>query len=190
MQLTIEQVREMTARAHCLCTPEQVQTALKKMAQQITETLADKTPLFLCVMNGAIIPMGQLITLLNFPLQLNYIHASRYHGKVVGQNELTWIAKPRIPLKDRHVVIVEDILDTGLTLAGIVEYCSSQGASHVYTAAMVDKDHPRSPGGIQRTDFTGVYLPDKFLIGYGLDYEEYFRNLPGIYALAKEDLPS
>jgi hypoxanthine phosphoribosyltransferase len=188
MTFTAQQIKEMTARAICLCNSIQIEDALNKMALHITQELSDKDPLFLCVMNGAMIPMGQLLTKLHFPLQIDYIHATRYHGKTTG-GEITWVAKPRISLQNRYVVIVEDILDTGLTFAAIVEHCRQEGATQVYTATMVDKNHPRSPGGIQRTDFTGLYLPNKFLIGYGLDYEEYFRNLPGIYVLADEDLP-
>lgn len=196
MSLLPEEVTGMMSRARCLFDQTQVEAALDKMALAITEKLSDKNPVFLFVMNGAVIAMGQLMTRLNFPLEVDYIHASRYRGEYIDNNaetrggDLKWYAKPRTDLKARTVVLVEDILDTGLTLAALVDHCRQEGATDVYTAALVDKDHPRSEGGVQNLDFAGLHAPDEFLIGYGLDYQEYFRNLPGIYVLADEDIPA
>lgn len=189
MTLTAEQVASMSSRATCLFDQKAVEATLARLASEIEAELADKNPIFLCVMNGSVIPMGQLLTRLNFPLQIDYIHATRYRGEMQG-GELEWIAEPRIALKDRHVVLVEDILDTGLTLAALVNYCEEAGAKKVYTVALTDKDCERAEDGVKKTDFTGLALPNAFVIGYGLDYQEYFRNLPGIYVLADEDLPS
>lgn len=188
MTLTSEQVAAMSSRAKCLFDREVVEKTLDQLAKQISESLADKDPLFLCVMNGSVIPMGQLLTRLSFPLQIDYIHATRYRGEMKG-GDLDWIATPRIPLKGRHVVLVEDILDTGLTLAALVKHCEEAGAEKVYTVALTDKDCERAKDGVKAADFSGLKLPNAFVIGYGLDYQEYFRNLPGIYVLADEDIP-
>lgn len=188
MKLTPKEVAAMSARAKCLFDQRAVEAALDKLSVEITDKLADNNPLFLCVMNGSVIAMGQLLTKLNFPLQIDYIHATRYHGEMSG-GEITWVAKPRISLKNRHVVLVEDILDTGLTLAALLKHCQEAGAEKIYTVALTDKDCERAETGVKSVDFSGLKVPNKFLIGYGLDYQEYFRNLPGIYVLADEDIP-
>lgn len=194
MNLTPEKVADITTRLICLHSKQDVDAALDKMAKEITFALKDKNPLFLCVMNGAVIAMGQLMTRLHFPLQIDYIQASRYGGSFIDEGherggELKWKAKPTTSMKNRTVVLVEDVLDTGLTLAALKTYCSSEGAADVYTATLTDKAHPRSLGGVETCDFTGLRVADKFLLGYGMDWQEYFRNLPGIYVLADEDLP-
>ncbi|MBN1684095.1 MAG: hypoxanthine-guanine phosphoribosyltransferase [Gammaproteobacteria bacterium] len=159
-----------------------IEKAISKVAQELNAHFKDEHPLLLCVMNGAVIFMGQLVTQLTFPLQIDYIHASRYRGTTQGQ-DLQWIAKPKESLKDRVVVLIEDILDSGLTLAAIVDYCKKEGAKKIYTAVMVDKDCPRDPKGIKKADFTGMHVVNKYVTGYGFDYGGYFRNLPGIYSI-------
>jgi hypoxanthine phosphoribosyltransferase len=178
----LETLRKMEKNSVCLYSQDQVNEAIDRVAKEITAILADKSPLFLCTMNGAVIFTGQLLTKLNFPLQLDYIHTSRFRGQIAG-GDLHWLATPKADLKERTIVIVEDILDSGITLAAILDYCYQQKAEKVYTVVLVDKDHPRDPDGVKKADFTGLYVEDKFLIGYGLDYQEFFRNLPGIYAL-------
>ena len=126
--------------------------------------------------------IGQLLTRLDFPLQVNYIHATRYQGEIEGSH-LHWRAEPSISLEDRVVVLVEDILDTGLTLSAIISYCNAKGAKKIYTAALVDKDRPRDAGGLETCDFIGLNVENKFLYGYGLDYKDFLRNEPGIFAV-------
>jgi hypoxanthine phosphoribosyltransferase len=178
----LNELKSMQENAVCLHTIEEIETAINKVAKEMNEQLVGKNPLFLCVMNGAVIFMGHLVTRLNFPLQMDYVHASRYQGEMNG-GKLCWFSKPSVPLKGRTVILVEDILDTGATLASIKQYCHEQEAEAVYMAALIDKDHPRVEGGVEKCDFTGLYVEDKFLIGYGLDYQGYFRNLPGIFAV-------
>ena len=173
---------EIQNKTKCLKTSEEVQQALDKMAAEITEKLCDKNPIVIAVLTGSVVPTGQLITRLNFPLQLDYLHATRYQGKVHA-SQLHWIAEPRLEMKGRTVLIVEDVLDQGTTLAEVVTFCEAQGADQVYTATVVDKNVVRAKGGIQQADFTGMFLENLFLIGFGMDYEGYFRNLPGIHAV-------
>lgn len=178
----LKQTQELTTKSSCLHSKEEVEAAIDRIAEDMNERLADKVPVFICVMNGAVIFMGQLITKLNFPLQINYIHATRYQGEIEGR-ELHWLAEPTISVKDRAVVIVEDILDSGLTLAAVRDFCQKQGASDIFTATLIDKKRPRDAGGVERCDFTGLEVEDKFLYGYGLDYKDYLRNVDGIYAV-------
>lgn len=178
----LEQVKLLQKKGRCLHSKEEIDAAITKVANEMNHKLAETTPIFMCVMNGAVVFMGQLVTRLNFPLQINYIHATRYQGEIEGR-ELDWRAEPSVPLTNRTIVVVEDILDTGLTLAAVKNYCLDNGAKQVFTAALIDKQRPREEGGVERCDFTGLVVENKFLYGYGLDYKDFLRNEPGIYAV-------
>ncbi len=174
-------------QAEQLYSPSEIDAALDRVAAEITAKLSSENPLFLCVLNGSIVPTGQLLPRLDFPLQLDYIHATRYRGKMKG-GELEMIAKPRTSLKGRTVVLIEDIIDTGFTLQAIYDYCLNEGAKKVYTVTLLDKCEGRDPEGLQEADFVGIRIPDRFVIGYGLDYEDYFRNMDGIYVMPLNEL--
>lgn len=178
-------IHDVLAKAECLHDMDSINQGLDRMANAITQKLKDSNPLVLCVMIGALIPTGHLLTRLNFPLEVDYIHATRYRGATRG-GDLHWLVEPRQSLKGRTVLIVDDIMDGGLTLSAIIDYCEQLGAKAVYTAVMVNKIRTREPGVTKEPDFTGVDTEDKYLFGFGLDYEEYLRNAPGIYAVAKE----
>lgn len=168
-------------RARTVCSREQVDAAFDRLAVAITGRLSDKNPLLLCVLNGGIYPTGELLARLDFPLQLDKIHATRYRGGIRG-GELSWLSYPSLALLNRHVLIIDDILDEGYTLDGIVGHCRDAAAASVTTAVLVDKRHERKFGGM-RADFVGVQLPDLYLFGCGMDYKGYWRNAPAIYAV-------
>lgn len=168
--------------AECLFSQDEVNQALDRMAHEITTKLKDKSPLVLCVMTGALITTGHLLTRLHFPLELDYIHVTRYRGTNRG-GDLHWLVEPRKDLKDRTILIVDDIMDGGLTLAAIMDYCKQMGATDIHSAVMVSKNRQREPGVNFEPTFVGVTTEDKYLFGFGLDYEEYLRNVPGIYAV-------
>jgi hypoxanthine phosphoribosyltransferase len=178
---------EIANRAECLYDQHQVEMALSRMAEEITLKLHDQNPIVLCVMIGALIPTGYLLTRLNFPLTVDYVHATRYQGAVNG-GKLHWLVEPKQSLEGRTVLVVDDIMDGGLTLAAILEYCQTKGAKDVYSAVLVDKKRERESGVNFEPDFVGVQTENRFLFGFGLDYEEYLRNAPGIFAVANEDL--
>jgi hypoxanthine phosphoribosyltransferase len=180
-------VQQVYKKATCIYSKKEVEEALDKMALDICKKVGDKSPVFLCVLIGGIIPLGNLLTRLDFPLEIDYVHVGRYGNNTVG-GELNWKARPKTKLKDRTVVIVDDILDEGVTLALIKQFCENEGASEIFTAALIDKQKARSPEGIQDVDFKGLVIEDKFVFGYGLDYQEYLRNAPGIYAVSSEHL--
>lgn len=177
-----EELERVYAEAECLADEATVLAAIARMAGEITEVLAGQLPVFLTVMTGAMIPAGLLLTRLKFPLTTDYVHASRYRGATTG-SELHWLARPRTPLAGRHVLIVDDILDTGLTLAAIVAWCVEQGAASVRTAVLCEKPEARQPGGLPKADFTGIAIPNRYVFGFGLDYKEHWRNAPGIFAV-------
>ncbi|MEW6354166.1 MAG: hypoxanthine-guanine phosphoribosyltransferase [Pseudomonadota bacterium] len=180
MSVTAQQALDVYVHADRLYSKTDVEQALQRMAEQITARLKESNPLVLCVMTGGIIPAGKLLTRLDFPLQLDYIHATRYRGKTQG-GELHWLVRPSIPLQDRTLLIIDDILDEGLTLAAIIADCKAAGAREVYSAVLVDKLHDRK-NGVQ-ADFVGLTVEDRYVFGYGMDYKGYLRNAPGIFAV-------
>ena len=175
------EITRVQAEADLIYSYKEVEAAIKKMSQEITAVLADKNPVILCLMIGGIIPTGKLLPLLNFPLQVEYVHVSRYRGRTRG-GALHWIRKPTISLQDRHVLIVDDILDEGTTLMAIVEECKNNQAKTIHTAVLADKQLDKERN-FKKADFTGVTVPDRYVFGYGMDYKEYLRNAPGIYAV-------
>lgn len=180
--ITPAQAEAVLAEADLIYNQEQINAALDRMAAEISAKLRDANPLVLCVMVGGMIPAGQLVTRLHFPLQLDYIHATRYRGKTYG-GELQWLVRPTFSLQDRVVLLVDDILDEGVTLKAIVASCRDAGAREVYTAALINKLHDRKQG--MTADFAGLDVEDRYVFGYGMDYKDYLRNVAGIYA-AKE----
>lgn len=178
-------VQEVLQKSTRIFSKEQVEAALDKMATAITAELHDKHPILLCVLVGGIVPMGNLLIRLNFPLEVDYVHVTRYTGKITG-GDLTWKAKPSRDLTGRSVLIVDDILDGGITLSSLVDAVKNMEAEKVYTAVLVDKHHKRDPAGLKEADFVGLEVDDHYVFGFGLDYKEYFRNVPGIYMVAQE----
>lgn len=179
---TIDKIQSILNEAECLYSFDEVNAALDRMAVEITKKLKDSNPIILCVMTGAMIPTGHLVTRLHFPLEIDYIHVTRYRGSMRG-GDLHWLVEPRYSLKGRTILIVDDIMDGGLTLAAIIDYCKQQKAKDIHTAVMVSKKRAREEGVNFEPDFVGVETEDKYLFGFGLDCEEYLRNIPGIYAV-------
>lgn len=182
MSVNFEHIQQVMSEADCLYNQQQVETAMDAMAVHINETLRESNPIVYSVMNGGLIIAGQLLTRLDFPMEVSYLHATRYRNKLSG-GELFWKARAEHSLVGRTVLIVDDILDEGHTLAAIVEYCRDAGAAQVMTAVLLDKRHNRKAYEGMRADFTGLDVEDRYLFGYGLDYKGYWRNAAGIYAL-------
>lgn len=172
-------------RAEMLHSPAAVEQAARRMAQAVTAELIGKDPLLLCVMNGAVIPTAMLMRHLDFPLRLDYVHATRYQGETSG-GELHWRQHPVQSLQNEDVLIIDDIFDEGTTLAMIAGYCREQGARSVRSAVLVEKLRQRSTS--YRPDFVGLQVEDRYVFGVGMDYKGYLRNMPAIYAVAEEDL--
>ncbi len=180
--MTLNEANRVFANADLIADEAEVKSAIERLAAHMTLRLADKMPVMLCVMNGALIFAGQLLTKLVFPLEVEYVHATRYGSDTEG-GSLDWIVRPARDLEGRTVVLIDDILDEGVTLASIAEYCKEAGASEVLMAVLIDKLHDRKMNPGLKADFTGIETVDRFLFGYGLDYRGFWRNAPGIYAL-------
>jgi hypoxanthine phosphoribosyltransferase len=184
MTLTDAALRQIRDEAIMLHGAEAVTAALDRMAVEITAALDGSLPIVLCVLNGGIIPTGHLLTRLAFPLETDYLHATRYRGKTTGEREITWLCKPHLSLQGRTVLLVDDILDEGHTLKAISEFCSEAGAVRVYTAVLVEKRHDRRVAGMT-ADFVGLAVEDRYVFGCGMDYKGYLRNLNGIFTLGE-----
>ncbi len=184
-----KKIQEIYRTSTCLYNKNAIETALDEMALAIHNELAELNPVLLTVLKGGIVLVGNLLPRLDFPLEIDNVHATRYQGAVSG-GELIWKIKPEVSLKDRVVLILDDILDLGLTLAAVVNYCQEQGAKRVYTGVLVDKKVTRHPQGLSKADFVALHVEDRFIFGYGLDYQEYLRNAPGIYEVSADFLES
>lgn len=182
MSISTGQMREALRDAELICPAEQVQAALHRIARQINAALAETHPLVLSVMGGAVVFTGQLLPLLDFPLDFDYVHVSRY-GDARHGGQMHWKVEPRENVRGRVVLVLDDILDEGHTLAALRQRVLELGASRFYSAVFADKRHGRAKP--IHADFTGVELPDRFVFGYGMDIEGAWRNLPAIYAVKK-----
>ena len=182
MAIDLDKVRRTREEADCLCTAAQVEATIDVMARDLTECYRDSNPLVYVVMNGGVIFAGRLLPRLDFPLEVAYLHATRY-GMATQGTLLDWRVRPTQKLDGRQVLVLDDILDEGHTLAAIVEYLRDEGAAEVRSAVLVHKQHPRKAYPGMRADFTGLDVADRFLFGYGMDYQGYWRNAPGIFAV-------
>ncbi|SFB82909.1 hypoxanthine phosphoribosyltransferase [Marinospirillum celere] len=181
MLTEINRINQVLAEADCLADEHQVAKAFDKMAAEVTEQLKNAMPVVFCVMNGGLFTTSELVKRLKFPLEMDYMHATRYRRQIKG-GELHWRVEAEVSMKDRSVLIVDDILDEGATLAAILDHCRKQGARDVKCAVLVDKKHDRKAIEGFKADFTGLEVEDRYLFGCGMDYQGYLRNLPAIYA--------
>ena len=182
MSQDLEQIQRAMAEADCLADDATVEAALDRMAESITARLADRNPLVYAVMNGGLIFAGRILPRLPFPLEVAYLHATRY-GHALQGTLLDWRVRPTQDLRGRTVLVLDDILDEGHTLKAIIEHLKEEGAAEVLSAVLVHKLHDRKASPGMRADFSGLDIADRFLFGCGMDYKGYWRNAPGIYAV-------
>ena len=182
--LSNQQAREVLGNAELLLTEKQVDAAVHRVAQEINATLADEHPLVLSVMGGAVIFTGQLLPMLNFPLEFDYLHVSRYGNEKQG-GALHWKVAPHENVRDKVVLVLDDILDEGETLHAIKQRVLALGARKFYSAVFADKENGKEKP--IRADFVGTTLPNRFVFGFGMDIHGAWRNLPAIYAVKEEN---
>lgn len=181
--ISTAELERVHANADCLYEEAVVEEAITKCAEQTAAEIASLSPVVLPVMNGGLSFADRLLAHWDFPLELDYIHFSRYRGELSGgQNKQ--IAEPQTLIEGRHVVVVDDIFDEGLTLAAIVDWAKAKGASGVTTVILADKQHQRKQTSY-RPDYVALTLPDRYVYGFGMDYKGWLRNKRGIYALAE-----
>lgn len=181
-----QRARALLAGAEELFDAAAVQSAVARVAGVLNQRFgsAAEFPLVLGVMGGAVVFTGQLLTRLAFPLEFDYIHVSRY-GDADKGGEVVWKVIPRSNVAGRTVVVVDDILDEGETLAHVKQRLLDMGAREVVLCVFADKDIGRAKP--VRADIVGLTIPDKFVVGFGMDAYGYWRNLPGLWAIRPKD---
>lgn len=166
--------------ATLICSEPEVNQAVNILADSLNKAYLNDSPIVLCVMSGGLYFTGQLLPKLKFSLELDYVHATRYD--VIAGKSVKWLAKPKSTIKDRNILILDDILDEGITLKAIVDECSQLGAKHINIAVLVekmlDKDKPI------KADYVGLTVPNRYVFGCGMDINGWWRNLPAIYAFS------
>lgn len=180
---SVEDINSVLANSELLYSKHEVEDSLRQMASSICDLLADKNPIVVCVLNGGAVPFGILLPDLNFPLQVDYLHATRYRGNLKGSH-VEWISSPRLNAEGRTILLIDDILDEGTTLAAIEDYYNENNARDIYKAVLIEKERERTLDIV--ADFVGLKVPNRYVFGYGMDYKGYLRNAPGIYALKDE----
>lgn len=175
-----KEAKQLLENAELIASAHMLTEAVERMAKEITTVLAGQYPLVLCVMSGAVVFSGQLLPLLNFPLDFDYIHPTRYNHTLQG-GVIEWKVSPPANLKGRVVLVLDDVLDEGFTLVAIRQCIMEGGAKAFYSAVLADK-------AIGKTkpicaDFIGMSLPDRYVFGYGMDIRGLWRNLPAIFAI-------
>lgn len=178
------EAQEVFDNAALLIDEQQLQAGLDRMAAQISAEMAELNPVVLCIMMGGLFTMSEITQRLSFPLEMDYLQATRYGAGTHG-GELVWKVSPGVELADRHILIIDDILDEGKTLQTVLNAIDAQGPTSIRTAMLVKKLHDRCVPGLQ-ADFLGFEIEDRYLFGAGLDYKGYLRQMPAIYAVAAE----
>ena len=171
--------QKLLDEADLICPADEVRRSVARMAQEIAARLKGDFPVVLSVMGGAAIFTGQLLPLLNFPLEFGAIEVTRYQG--TQGREITWRLAPRDNVRGRIVLVLDDILDEGITLAAIRDRLVEMGAAAVWTAVFADKDIGRAKP--IKADFVGCIVPNRYVFGFGMDVHGLWRNLPAVYAL-------
>jgi hypoxanthine phosphoribosyltransferase len=183
--MTSPDLQQAVAHSEVVHDRAALETAIARMAGEIRADYADgEVPLYVTVMHGGLPFAAQLAFALGergLDLQFDYLHATRYRGQTTGSG-LAWLHRPATPMRGRRVLLADDILDEGHTLLAVKHWCEDQGAADVRVAVLAQKVHDRCVDGIC-ADYVGVEVPDAYVFGYGMDYQEQGRNLPAIYAL-------
>jgi hypoxanthine phosphoribosyltransferase len=181
--LDASEAGEILEHADVVCPAGAVTTAVHRIAADITKSLGAAQPLLLCVMTGAVVFTGHLLPLLQFPLDLDYVHVSRYRDTTRG-GHLEWKMFPRERLGGRAVLVIDDILDEGHTLAEIRRRVLDAGAKSFHSAVFADKLTGASKP--VTADFIGITVPNRYVFGFGMDVRGAWRNLPAVYALKQD----
>lgn len=180
------QAQEYLRRSQCILSADGVNKAVRRVAAGLNQALhgSGEYPLALVLMRGGLVFAGQLLPQLDFAIEVGYLDVSRY-GHATHGGELVWRVAANGDLKGRMILLIDDILDEGKTLAAVRDHLLRAGAGRVLIAVFADKQI----GGVKpvQADFCGVSLPDRYVFGFGMDVNGFWRNLPAVYALQEQD---
>ncbi len=176
----MDTIQALIRKSSVIYSEIEIKTVIKNIADQVNQTIKTDDLYVLCVMNGALIFAGQLLPCLEKNIQYSYIHATRYAASLTG-GPIHWLVKPPIDIEGKTVLILDDILDEGITLREIAATCLAMKAKAIYTAVLFDKEIAKEKSYFP--NFIGLKVPNRFVFGYGLDCKGLGRNLPHLYAL-------
>lgn len=178
----LEDVLQARAHADCLHDAAAVRAAFDRLAARVTQDYAGRDPLVLCVMNGGLFPTSEITQRLDFAFEQDYLHATRYRGATLGGG-LVWKRQPDAQaIAGREVLVIDDILDEGHTLVAIRRALTEFKPESLRVAVLCEKLHGRRAPGAQ-AEYVGLAVEDRYVFGCGMDYKEYWRQLPAIYAV-------
>ncbi len=166
-----------------IITAEQIKAKVEELGAQISKDYADKEVVLICLLNGAVVFMVDLARAIKLPLYYDFMSVSSYGSAVSSSGDIRVLKDIRLSIKGRHVIVVEDIIDTGLTLKHIVRMLNEREPASLRVCSLLDKLQCRQE--CVKVDYTGFVVPDQFIVGYGLDYAQKYRNLPYIGVLKK-----
>lgn len=181
--------RALLEHAEQVASAEQVQQAVRRVADELNQRFGNPDeqafPLVLGVMGGAVVFTGNVLPQLDFPLEFDYIHVTRYGDEDQG-GQVVWKVIPRQSVAGKTIIVLDDILDEGETLAQVKQRLLDMGAKEVIIAVFADKDLGRNKP--VQADIVGLSIPNRFVVGFGMDVYGYWRNLPALWAISPEDL--
>lgn len=171
----------MAKQPSILFTQQEVKQTIARLASEIKKDYKDKHPLLICILKGSFVFMADLIRQMNMPLEVDFVKLSSYGSQKATSGKVKMVQGLNTPIKGRNVIVVEDIVDTGLTLSSLLDYLRKKKPASLKLCALADKPSRRKvPVPI---DYLGFTVPDKFVVGYGIDWDEKFRYLPDICCL-------
>ncbi len=172
--------------ARVLLTEEQLQTRVQELGRQIAWDYRGKNPAMVCILKGAIMFYTDLLRAMPIQLSMDFMAVSSYGKRTKSSGEVEIRKDLSSSIENRHVIIVEDIIDSGFTLTYLTRMLSARGAASIRLCTLLDKPSRRAPGITLKSDYAGFEIGDDFVVGYGLDYDEAYRNLPYIGVLKPE----
>ena len=168
----------MSQRPKILIPHEDIEESVRKIAVNITCDYKGKRPLFIGILKGSFVFMADLIRHIHTPLEVDFVKLSSYGSGTESMGEIKVLTKISTKVRNRHVIVVEDIIDTGLTTAFVIDYLRKKKPRSIALCALTEKPSRRKiPAKI---DYLGFTVPDKFIVGYGIDWNERYRNLQDI----------
>ena len=163
----------------------QIKEKVRDLAAQITKDYSDKTPIVIGILKGSVIFLSDLIRSIDLPISLDFIAVSSYASEMTSSGVVRIQYDMKTSIEGRDVLVVEDIVDTGLTLAYLLENFATRHPKSIKICALLDKKEARKSDIELKIDYVGFEVPDQFLVGYGLDYDEKYRNLPFVAAISE-----
>jgi hypoxanthine phosphoribosyltransferase len=181
--LSSQQLQQVKDNSDLIFSASQIKAAVENMGLELEAKIKNKNAILISVMNGGIMITSDLLRSIDCDVRLDYLQVARYRDKTVG-GSLHWLKEPQLSLENQTVVLVDDIYDEGYTMEELVSYCRKHGASEVITAVLLLKKK-LTPQVALKPDIFGLEVIDRYVYGYGMDYQGYLRNVPAIYAISE-----